>query len=109
MSLAGATQAQIAQVNNFCLLTRSIMIQLAQLQNHCAVAMTTWNANILGIIGAPQGTLINDGTGLAGAVELTDTQLTNLVSYMSAIVSTYGAAGDQAAIALAVGPNNMIG
>jgi hypothetical protein len=109
MSLSGATPAQLAQVENFTQLTRSIMIQLALLQNHCAVAMTTWNANILGIIGSPQGTLINDGTGLAGATELTDTQLTNLVGYMTAIVSTYGATGDQNAIALAVGPNNMIG
>jgi hypothetical protein len=109
MTLSSATAAQITQVNNFCQLTRSIMIQLALLQNHCAVAMQTWDVNILGIIGSPQGTLINDGTGLAGAVELTDTQLTNLVSIMSAIVTTYGTAANQQAIALAVGPNNMIG
>jgi hypothetical protein len=109
MSISSATPPQLQEVYNFSQLTRSIMIQLATLQNHCAIAMDTWNANILSIIGSPQGTLINDGTGLAGAVELTDTQLTNLVSIMSAIVTTYGTAANQQAIALAVGPNNMIG
>lgn len=109
MSLSTATAAQLAQVADFTRLMRSIVISMAVLENHIDAALLAWNANIIGIMGAPGNILINDATGLAGAVELTDTQVTNLVGLITSYQSTFGTSQNRQAMTLAVGPTNMIG
>ena len=63
-----------------------------------------WNANVLGILGSPQGILIPDGTSYAGAVELTDTQVTNLFGILQSLQTTNFTSGNQAAFVLASWP-----
>jgi hypothetical protein len=108
MSVAGATPQQLAQLADFVLLERAICVQMFQLFKSITALQAAWNANILGIIGAPQGTLIQDNTGYAGAVELTDTQVTNIFGTLQSVLTTNNTAGNQAAFVLATGPNNML-
>ena len=108
MSYSGATPAQQAQVQSFSVLQRSAIVQLWQLNKTINALVQAWNANILGILGSPQGTLIPDNTGYAGAVELTDTQITNLFGILQSLQSTNFTSGNQAAFVLATGPNNML-
>jgi hypothetical protein len=108
MSVADATPAQLAQLAAFSVLQRSACVQLWQLNKTISALVQAWNANILGIIGAPAGTPVVDNTGYAGAVELTDTQITNLFSILQALQSNTMTAPNQAALVLATGPNNML-
>ena len=108
MSYSSATPAQQLQVQQFSVLQRSAIVQLWQLNKTMNALVQAWNANILGILGSPQGTLIPDNTGYAGAVELTDTQITNLFGILQSLQSTNFTAPNQAAFVLATGPNNML-
>ena len=108
MSYSGATPAQQAQVQSFVTLERAAIVQMWQLNKTINALVAAWNANILGILGAPQGTLIPDPTGYAGAVELTDTQVTNLFGILQSLQSTNFTAPNQASFVLATGPNNML-
>lgn len=108
MSYSTASPAQQSQVNSFSVLQRSAIVQLWQLNRTINALVQAWNANILGILGSPQGILIPDGTGYAGAVELTDTQITNLFSILQTLQTNTFTAPNQAAFVLATGPNNMI-
>src|SRR5271154_7117034 len=107
MSYSSATPAQQLQVQNFSVLQRSAIVQLWQLNKTMNALVQAWDANILGILGTPQGTLIPDNTGYAGAVELTDTQITNLFGILQSMLTTNFTAGNQNAMALATGPNNI--
>lgn len=108
MSYTTATPAQQAQVQSFVTLERAAIVQLWQLNNTVTALVTAWNANILGILGSPQGILIPDPTGYAGAVELTDTQVTNLFGILQTLQSTNFTVPNQSAFVLATGPNNML-
>ena len=108
MSYSSATPAQQAQVQSFSVLQRSACVQLWQLNKTITALVEAWNANVLGILGAPQGTLVPDNTGYAGAVELTDTQITNLFSILQALQTGTMTSGNMAALVLATGPNNML-
>jgi hypothetical protein len=108
MSVAGATPAQLAQLSNFVVLERAACVQLWQLNKTITALVQAWNANILGIIGSPQGTLIVDSTNYAGAVQLTDTQVTNIFGILQALQSTNMTAPNSASFVLAAGPNNML-
>lgn len=107
MSYSTATPAQQAQVNVFVQQQRAACIEFFKLMNQIAALQTFWNADVLGILGAPQGILIPDGTGLAGAVELTDTQVTNLFGVLQSMLTTNFTQANQNAMALAVGPTNI--
>ena len=108
MSVVGATPAQLAQLSNFVVLERSACVQLWQLNKTISALVQAWNANILGIIGTPAGTPIVDSTNYAGAVQLTDTQVTNLFGILQTLQSTNMTAPNQASFVLATGPNNML-
>jgi hypothetical protein len=109
MSYSTATPAQQAQVNNFVQMLRSTIIRLWQVNNNTSALVTAWNANILGILGSPQGIAIPDGTGLAGAVVLTDTQVTNLFGILQTLQSTNMTQANENAFMLATGPSNSTG
>jgi hypothetical protein len=109
MSYSTATPAQQARVNNFVQQLRAAIIRIWQLNNNTSALVTDWNADILGILGAPQGIVINDGTGLAGAAPLTDTQVTNLFGILQGNQTSLMTAGNNAAFMLATGPNNSTG
>src|ERR1700688_3518999 len=104
MSYAAATTAQQTQVNVFVQQQRATCIEFFRLMNQINALQTFWNADILGILGTPLSTLIPDGTILAGAVELTDTQVTTLFGILQSMLTTNFPAGNQNAMALAVAP-----
>lgn len=108
MSVTGATPAQLARLSNFVVLERAAVVQLWQLNKTITALVQAWNADILGIIGAPQNTPIVDATGYAGAVQLTDTQVTNIFGILQALSSSNMTPSNQAAFLLATGPNNML-
>jgi hypothetical protein len=108
MSYSTATPAQQLQVQQFVLLQRAACVQIWQLQKTINAIVAGWNANILGILGTPQGTPIPDNTGYAGAVELTDTQVTNLISILESFQTNTMTAGNETLFTLATGPNNML-
>ena len=109
MSYATATPAQQARVNNFVVQMRTTIIRIWQLNNSTAALVTNWNADILAILGTPQGITIPDGSGLAGSVPLTDTQVTNLFGILQTNQTTLMTAGNDAIFMLATGPNNSTG
>jgi hypothetical protein len=108
MSFATATPQQQARVNSFVLLQRAAAVLAWELNKTINAMNAAWNADILGILGTPQGITIQDGTNYAGAVPMTDTQVTQLVGIYQAFQSDTMSAGNQTAFALASGPNNML-
>ena len=108
MSVATATPAQLQQLAAFTVLLRSACVQLWQLNKTISALVQIWNANILGIIGSPQNTPIVDNTGYAGAVQLTDTQVTNIFGILQTMQTNTMTSPTQAAMVLATGPNNML-
>lgn len=108
MSVSTATPAQLARLANFVNLLRSATINLWHLNNAMNVIVQDWNSDILGIIGTPQGTLIVDNSGLAGAVQLTDTQVTNLFGILQTLQTNTMTAGNKDVFMLATGPNNAL-
>jgi hypothetical protein len=108
MSVASATPAQLKQLDDFVVLQRSACVKIWQLNKTINALVSAWNANVLGIIGAPAGTPIADSTGYAGAVQLTDTQVTNLIGIMQAFQTGTMTAGNQTVFTLATGPDNML-
>lgn len=109
MSYATATPAQQARVNNFTQQLRAAVIRIWQLNNSTTALVTDWNADILAILGTPQGIVINDGTNFAGAAPLTDTQVTNLFGILQTNQTTLMTPANDAAFMLATGPNNSTG
>ena len=109
MSYATATPEQKARVNNFVQQLRAVSIRAWQMNNSMTALVNNWNSDILGIIGSPQGTVITDGTGLAGAAPLTDTQVTNLFGILQTNQTTLMTAGNEAIFMLATGPQNSTG
>lgn len=106
MSYATATPEQKARVNNFVAQVRAAVIRIWQLNNSTDALVTDWNADILAILGSPQGIVITDGTGLAGAAPLTDTQVTNLFGLLQTNQTTLMTPANEAVFMLATGPNN---
>ncbi len=109
MSYATATPAQQARVNNFVTQLRAATIRLWNLNNQTSALVTDWNADILAILGSPANIVITDGTGLAGAVPLTDTQVTNLFGILQTLQTNTMTPSNAAAFMLATGPNNSTG
>lgn len=108
MSVAGATPAQLKQLDDFVVLQRGATVQLWQLHKTIEALIQAWNANILGIIGSPQGTPIVDSGSYAGAVQLTDTQVTNLFGILQTMDVNTMTDPNKALFVLATGPNNML-
>lgn len=108
MSVATATPDQLKQLDDFVVLARGATTQLWQLDKTINSLIQAWNANILGIIGPPQGTLIKDSTNYAGAVQLTDTQVTNLFGILQTLHNNTMTDPNKALFVLASGPNNML-
>ena len=109
MSYATATPKQKARVHNFVQQLRATTIRLWQTDNSVISLVNNWNADILAILGTPQGTIINDLTGLAGAVPLTDTQVTNLFGILQTNQTTLMTPANKNIFMLATGPNNATG
>ena len=109
MSVATATPEQLARLNNFVMQLRAAIIRVWQLNNDTTALVQDWNSDILGIIGSPAGTVINDPTGLAGAVHLTDTQVTNLFGILQTLQTNTMTAGNKDVFMLATGPQNTTG
>jgi hypothetical protein len=108
MSVSGATTAQLAQLSQFVVQLRSTCFALQQLSTQINSLTAIWNANILGIIGTPQGTPIVDATNLAGATQLTDTQVTQLFGILTTLASDTFTAGNNTALVLATGPTALL-
>lgn len=108
MSVANATSEQLAELSNFVVNLRAVIASFAQVQYQMNALNQAWNANISAIIGTPAGTVIADNTGLAGAVPLTDTQVSTLVSDIQAVMTTYFTTAAQQLYAQVCGPMNVL-
>src|SRR5271156_2965660 len=108
MSYTTATPQQQAQVQDLVLLERSACVQIWKLNKTINAIVAAWNANVLGILGAPSGIPIPRGPNYAGAVEMTDPQVTNLLGILEAFQSNTMTASNQTVFALASGPDNML-
>lgn len=108
MSVTTATPAQLARLANFVVLLRSATITVWQLNRTMNALVQDWNSDILGIIGPPQNTPVVDNTNLAGAVQLTDTQVTNLFGILQTLQTNTMTAGNKDIFMLATGPNNAL-
>ena len=108
MSIATATPDQLQRVYNFVHLLRANTINFWKQSNNTDVLIQNWNSDILQIIGTPTGVVINDGSGLAGAVPLTDTQVTNLFGQHQTLQGTIMTASNKDLFMLACGPNNAL-
>lgn len=106
MSYPG-TPEQKAIVDNFVRQQRAATVTLWQLHNQILALEQAWNSNVLGIIGAPSGVPITDGTNLAGAQTLTDTQVTNLYSILQTMDTNTFTDPNKVLFALAIGVNSM--
>lgn len=109
MSIANATPDQLQRVYNFIHMLRATTIHQWSLNNNTNALIEDWNADILAIIGTPTGIVINDGSGLAGSVPLTDTQVTNLFGIMQTWQTNTMTASNQTIFMMATGPNNSTG
>lgn len=109
MSVATATPAQLAQLSNFVVTLRALISAFSINMDRMNALMNAWNANISAIIGTPSGITITDNTGLAGAVPLTDTQVSTLVTDVQNLLAAYDTATAQQLYALVCGPTNMTG
>ncbi len=109
MSVATATPEQLKRLNNFVNQLRAATVRVWQLNNATTMLVEDWNADILGIIGTPAGTVINDASGLAGAVPLTDTQVTNLFGILQTNQTTLMTPSNETVFMLATGPTNSTG
>lgn len=108
MSYATATPEQKARVHNFVAQLRAAVIPQWHENTVVAMLIQNWNSDILGILGTPQGTVIADNTALAGAVPLTDTQVSNLFGILQTWQTNTMTAGNKDIFMLATGPNNAI-
>lgn len=108
MSISTATPEQLQRVYNFVAMLRANTIHFWKQSNTATILIQNWNSDILQIIGSPTGIVINDPTGLAGAVPLTDTQVTNLFGQHQTLQGTIMTANNQNLFMLATGPNNAL-
>ena len=108
MSVANATPEELRRLDNFVVLQRAAVVQLWKLNNTITALVQDWNADILGIIGAPQNVVIKDSTNYSGAVPLTDTQVTNLFGILQTLQTETMTNPNKALFLLATGPNNML-
>lgn len=108
MTVANATPAQLAELSNFVVNLRAVIASFAQVQYQMNALNQAWSANISAIIGTPAGTTITDATGLAGAVPLTDTQVSQLVTDIQNVMATYFTTGAQQLYAQVCGPMNVL-
>ena len=108
MSVATANPAQLTELSNFVMQLRAAIASFAKDMVTMNALVAAWNANITQIIGTPAGTIIVDGTGLAGAVPLTDTQVASLVTSLQAVLTTYYTTAAQQLYAEVCGPTNVL-
>jgi hypothetical protein len=108
MSVASATPAQKIQLDAYVVQLRAIAAQFMKTMNQMNALNDAWNANILGIIGAPAGTPIADSSGLTGIVPLTDTDVTNITSYMQNTLTSFYDGPHRQVMTKACGPTNTI-
>lgn len=81
----------------------------ARTNNH-ADALNTMYTHIqtaLESVGADE--VIPDGTGLAGAMDLTKAELVTLTAHLQGLLLTYNTLGHRQSWAKAAGPGNLIG
>ena len=108
MTVATATPAQLALLNNYVVQMRAVVSQFAKNMNKMNAMVAARNANISAIVGTPAGTVITDSTNLAGAAALTDTQVAALVADIQAILTTYYTAAAQQLYTQVCGPGNVL-
>lgn len=108
MSVANATPAQLSQLSAYSVMLRGVSSQFLKLMAEMNALNNAWNGNVSGIIGTPANTIISDNTGLAGAVPLTDTQITTITSYYQNVLTSFYDAPHQQVLTLACGPANSL-
>lgn len=108
MSVANATPQQLAELSAYTVYLRGITSQFMKLMNQMNALNNSWNGTVSAIIGTPAGTTITDNTGLAGAVPLTDTDVTNITSYCQNVLTSFYDAAHQQVLTKACGPGNTL-
>lgn len=109
MTIATASPAQLAELSNFVVLMRAQISTLAILMSKMNALNAAWQGTISAIIGTPAGLTVTDGSNLAGAVPLTDSQVATLIADIQAILTTYNTPAAQQLYASVCGPGNITG
>lgn len=108
MSVATATPAQLALLSNFVAELRANMASFAQTIAVMNALNVSWEATISAIVGTPAGTLITDSSGLAGISQLTDTQVSSLMTDVQSVLTTYNSTAAQELFSQVCGPLNTL-
>lgn len=109
MTIATASAAQLSELSNFVVTMRALVSVLSINMTRMNALMQSWTANVQSIVGTPAGLTVTDSTGLAGAVPLTDTQVSTLVGDVQALLASYNTSAAQQLYALVCGPTNITG
>ena len=105
-NISTATPTQLTELNNYVVQLRAIVAAFSTNMVAMNAMVNAWNANISAIIGTPAGLVVTDSTNLAGAVPLTDTQVSTLTTDLEAILTTYYTTAAQQLYATVCGPTN---
>ncbi len=107
MTIATATPAQLALLNQHVVQLRASVSAFAKMMNTMNALDMSWKANVSAIIGTPAGLAVTDSSGLAGITQLTDTQVASMMTSVEAILTTYYSSAAQQSMVLYCGPTNM--
>jgi hypothetical protein len=106
MAYSAATPEQKTRVHNFVTQLRAATITVWHSNTEMTTLVQNWNSDILAIMGSPDGAVVVDNTGLAGAVPLTDLQVTDLFGQLQTMQTNTMTAHNKDLFMLATGPNN---
>lgn len=110
MAFNDLTAEQQAVLSDYVRMTRAWCGEQARVNNHGAAISTAYTAQVQAIL-ALLGTddPIPDGSGLAGAVTLTKTDVGYLTGYIQTLLSVHNTDARRQMYVKAAGPGNLIG
>jgi hypothetical protein len=109
MGYAELTAEQKNVLSEYVRLLRAWCGEQARTNNH-GQALNSDYAQVQAVLAELQDTdVITDGSGLAGAGQLTKAEVVSLTAQSQGILATYDTAGLRQAYAKAAGPGNLIG
>lgn len=105
--ISNPTAQQLALASAQTVLVRSLAGQLMKLMNQMNAANQQWIGEVSSIVNAgTMGQTITDSSNLADVSPLTDTDVTNIMSYYQGILTSYYDSPHQQELVKACGASN---